>query len=133
MVATDKLNSFAEIVGIGRPSRIKNYQICKKHILQNSILVGDMDTSIVYTANELHLKREIYKSNTYDSFNALKPIDQLCNRLKFFLNKHRGFKKEVLQDYLNLFIFIDTNLVKLTLFDTTKKLLMLLLRPKKRD
>lgn len=133
LVATDKFDSFAEIVGIGRPSRIKNYQICKKHIHPFSTIVGDMDTSIVYTANELHLTREMHKSKTYDSFSALKPIDQLCNRLKFFLNKHRGFKKDVLQDYLNLFIFMDTNLAKLTLYETTKKLLMLLFKPKDKN
>ena len=55
----------------------------------------------------MNLTRTMYKSNTELAYDKLEPVDQLCNRLKFFINKHRGFKKERLQDYINLFIFID--------------------------
>ena len=47
------------------------------------------------------------KSYTEEAFERLQPVDNVCNRFKFFINKHRGFKKELLQDYINLFIFID--------------------------
>lgn len=107
LVATDKENSFAEIVCNGRPQRIKNYNICLKHIMRESHIIGDEDNSLTYTAKNLDLTRTMYKSNTELAYEKLEPVDQLCNRLKFFLNKHRGFKKDLLQDYLNLFIFID--------------------------
>ncbi len=69
----------------------------------------------------MKLKREMYKSNTEEAYEKLEPIDQLCSRFKFFIDKHRGFKKEKLQDYINLFIFIDnekneeTNLSEITI------------------
>ena len=107
LVATDKTKSFAEVACNGRPQRLKNYNICKKNIQEGSQLIGDLDTSLTYTAKEMNLTRTMYKSNTELAYDKLEPVDQLCNRLKFFINKHRGFKKERLQDYINLFIFID--------------------------
>ena len=107
LVATDKTKSFAEVACNGRTQRLKNYNICKKHIKEGSQLIGDLDTSLTYTAKEMNLTRTMYKSNTELAYEKLEPVDQLCNRLKFFINKHRGFKKERLQDYINLFIFID--------------------------
>ena len=70
-------------------------------------MIGDEDTSIVYAANQMNLTRAMYKSNTETSYAKLEPIDQFCARLKFFIDKHRGFKKDLLHDYLNLFVFID--------------------------
>lgn len=107
LIATNKYRSFAKIVNHGRPLRTNNYEICKKHIKPNSLLIGDEDNSLTYAANLLNLRREMYKSNTEEAYEKLKPIDDLCGRLKLFLDKHRGFKKEILQDYLNLFMFIE--------------------------
>ena len=128
LVATDMEKSFAEIVGTGRPSRIKNYEICLKHIHKNSLMIGDEDTSLTYTANNLQLTRKQYKSNTEEAYKELEPVDQLCKRLKFFLDKHRGFEKEFLQDYINLFIYIDNERFNNPdLYITTKKTLKKLL------
>lgn len=107
LAATDEEMFFAEIVCHGRPQRKLNYQICKRHIQEGSQLIGDEDTSIVYAANQMNLTRAMYKSNTETSYAKLEPIDQFCARLKFFIDKHRGFKKDLLHDYLNLFVFID--------------------------
>ena len=96
LIATDKKKSFALIVNHGRPQRMKNYEICKKHIVPGSHLIGDEDTSLTYTANQMKLSREMYKSNTEEAYEHLEPIDQLCSRYKFFLGKHKGFKKEIL-------------------------------------
>lgn len=126
LLATNKVESFAEIVNKGRPTRIRNYEICKKHIVPKSLLIGDEDYSLTYAAKELNLKRILYKSNTELAYKKLKPVDQLCNRLKFFLNKHRGFKKDVLQDYINLFIFVDNHRKTKPLYETTQKLLKLI-------
>ena len=52
------------------------------------------------------------KAYTEEAFERLQPIDDVCNRFKFFINKHRGFKKDLLQDYINLFFFIDNEMRK---------------------
>ena len=127
LIATDKANSFAEIVCHGRPQRIPNYNICRKHLKTGSHLIGDEDSSLTYAANKMNLTRTMYKSNTEEAYRNLEPVDQLCARLKFFIDKHRGFKKELLQDYLNLFILIDNE--KKTdgdLYKVTIKLLKLM-------
>ena len=107
LMATDETQSIGQIVCHGRPQRKLVYDICKKHITNDSTLIGDIDTSLTYTSKLMELKRETYKSNTYEAYKKLEPIDQLCARFKFFIDKHRGFKKDVLQDYINLFIFIE--------------------------
>lgn len=33
------------------------------------------------------------KAYTEEAFEKLQPVDDVCNRFKFFINKHRGFKK----------------------------------------
>lgn len=133
LVATDKDKSFAEIVSHGRPPRLKNYQICIKHIQPESHLIGDEDTSLTYTAKEMNLTRTQIKSGTQEAFDTLEPVDQLCARLKFFIDKHRGFKKEVLQDYLNLFIYIDNETKsQKDLYKVTVKLLKMMFEYRKR-
>ncbi len=95
-------------------------------------MIGDEDTSLTLTANELNLNRVMVKSNTEEAYNELEPIDQLCNRLKFFLNKHRGFLKDELENYLNLFIFIENERNKNPdLYIMTKTLLKMLFSYKK--
>lgn len=132
LLATDKKNSFAEIEGKGRPHRDKNYSICQKHITEGSHLIGDEDTSMTYTVECMKLKRTMYKGGTETSYKELVPIDQLCNRFKFFINKHRGFKKDLLQDYINLFIFIDNeNNEENDLYKVTMKLLKMMFEYKK--
>ena len=127
LVGTDGMNSFAEIVCLGRPQRMKNYAICKKHILPHSHIIGDEDNSMTYTANNLNLERTQVKAYTQEAFDVLKPVDQLCGRLKFFLDKHRGFKKDVLQDFLNLFVYIDNETInEKDLYKVTVKLLKMM-------
>lgn len=134
LVATDENSSFAEIVCHGRPQRLKCHEICRRHIVEGTHLIGDEDNALTYTANQMSLIRTMIKSNTYEAYEKLKPVDQLCNRLKFFLNKHRGFKKDVLEDYLNLFIFIDNEKKnEKDLYIVTKKLIKMMAKHKKSD
>lgn len=132
LVATDTHKSFAEIVCHGRPQRAINYEICKRHIMNNAKVIGDQDTSLTYTSKNMNWDRTQVKSYTEESFKILKPIDELCGRLKFFLNKHRGFKKQLLQDYLNLFIFVDNEMHKeYNLYKVTMKLMKLIIEESK--
>ena len=75
----------------------------------------------------MDLKRIMYKSNTYEAYENLEAIDQLCARFKFFIDKHRGFKKRFLVDYINLFIFIDNEKkIEKDLYKITLKLLKMM-------
>lgn len=134
LMATDGRQSIGHIVCHGRPQRKLVYNICKRHLMKQSTIIGDIDTSLTYTANMMDLNRITYKSNTYEAYENLEAIDQLCARFKFFIDKHRGFKKDVLQDYINLFIFID-NEKKLEndLYKITMKLLIMMFNYIKSD
>lgn len=90
---TDNTCSFAEVVNHGRPKRIKNYEICKRHINPGSLIIGDEDTSLTYTANELNLRRKMYKSGTKEVYKNLEPVDKLCSRLNFFSINIEDLKK----------------------------------------
>ena len=127
LAATDETKSFAEIVTHGRPNREINYSICKKHIKNNSYVIGDEDNSLTYTSKLMNWNRTQIKAYTEEAFSTLKPIDDWCNRFKFFINKHRGFKKNVLQDYINLFVYIDNEMFSCNdIYKVTIKLLKLM-------
>lgn len=127
LLATDEDKSIGYIVCHGRPQRKRIYNICKDHLIKQSTVIGDIDNSITYTAEKMELKRIMYKSNTYEAYENLEPIDQLCARFKFFIDKHRGFKKKFLADYINLFIFIDNEKkIEKDLYKTTLKLLKMM-------
>ena len=128
LIGTDGQKSFAEVGGRGRPMKSKNLEIGRRHILPKSVMIGDEDKSVVLLAKELDLKRRVYKSNTIEAYRELREVDELCGRLKFFLDKHRGFKKDLLQNYLNLFIFIENEKKSdENLYKTTAKLLRYLI------
>ena len=96
--------------------------------MPGSRLIGDEDTSLTYTASKMNLSREMYKSNTEEAYEHLEPIDQLCSQYKFFLGKHKGFKKDFLQDYTNLFIFMESEKNKTEdLFEITIKLMEMMI------
>ena len=107
---------------------MKNYEIRKQHIMFGNHYRVDEDTSLTYTASQMNLSREMYKSNTEEAYEHLEPIDQLCSRYKFFLGKHKGFKKDLLQDYTNLFIFMENEKNKTEdLFEITIKLMEMMI------
>lgn len=107
LVATDGKRGFLEVCGAGRPRRAKNLEICRRHIAPGTTIVGDIDTSMQLAAETLGLRRIMYKSNTYEAYENLEPVDLVCDRFKLFVRKHRGFDKSNLQDWCNLFAFID--------------------------
>lgn len=43
-----------------------------------------------------------------DKENPLRPINHQCDLIRQFLNSHSGFDREDLQDYLNLYCFINS-------------------------
>ena len=124
LVATDDHRAIAKILNEGRPQRLNVFKQFSAHIKEGAHLIGDEDNALAYTAKKLSLTRTMYKSNTKEAYDNLEPVDQLCDRIKFFIGKHRGFKKDLLQDYLNLAIFIDNEKSEdKDLYTVTEKLL----------
>lgn len=68
------------------------YNICKKHLVENITVIGDIDTSLTFAAKEMKLHRITYKNNTYEAYEVLAPVNQLCARFKFFIDNEQ--KKE---------------------------------------
>jgi transposase-like protein len=134
LLATNGKRSFAKIIGHGRPARLKNYEICLTHIKRGSLIIGDEDKSLTYAAKKLDLNRTTFKANTQEAYDNLKPIDELCKYFKFFIDKHRGFKKEALQDYINLFIFLHNEKINdAEPYKIAEKLLKMLFAYQKTD
>ena len=104
MIATDNRKSFALIVNYGRPKRMNNYEIHKKHIMPGILLLDEENISLTYTTTQMGLIGEAYKSNSEEAYEHLEPIYLLYNRYESFLEKNKGFKKFILQDYINMFM-----------------------------
>lgn len=134
LTITDGRRCCAFVCGTGRPRKLKNLELCRKHVAPGSTLVGDIDTSMNLAANELGLKREMYKSNTYEAYEKLEPIDGVCDRFKLFIRKHRGFSKKSLQKWCNLFVFTENEKSSNPdIFVASEKLIkMIILTAKKR-
>ena len=65
--------------------------------MNNAKVIGDQDTSLTYTSKNMNWNRTQVKNYNEEYFKILKPIDELCGRLKFFLNKYREtLKKQLL-------------------------------------
>lgn len=88
----------------GRPERMNNYEIHKKHIMPGILLLDEENISLTYTTTQMGLIGEAYKSNSEEAYEHLEPIYLLYNRYESFLEKNKGFKKYILQDYINMFM-----------------------------
>lgn len=93
---------------------MNNYEIRKKHIIPG-ILLDEENTSLTYTATQMGLTGEAYKSNAEEAYEHLEPIYLLCNRYESFLKKNKGFKKYIPQDYINMFMENEKTRLKIYL------------------
>lgn len=135
LFGTNNKGCFAKIINHGFPRKDKNLEICKAHIKPRSLIIGDEDNSLTLAAKELNLNRIMYKSNTLEAYDNLEPIDNLIGDFKFFIDKHRGFTKKFLQDYINLFIYLKNMKAKSysSHYIATELLKMMIKYEKKQD
>ena len=116
-VATDKKNSVMFVEGKGKQSQRKTMETFGGHIERGSHLYHDGDNSHRRLVQELSLKSTVYPSKTLkglpDNENPLNPVNRVHAVLKNFLNSHRGFKRDDMQNYLNLFAFVSNPPVEL--------------------
>jgi hypothetical protein len=96
--------------GTGKPSQKKTYETFKEHIAPNSTLVQDKEPAHKKLVTKLALNSISYASKDLkemlDEDNPLYPVNRAHAILKMFLNAHSGFKREQMQDYLNLFSLV---------------------------
>ena len=92
------------------PSFKKTYEAFIGHIEAGSDLIHDKERAHRILIEPLNLNSFAYDSveckKLPEKDNPLQPINDQCNLLKQFLNSHRGFSRDYLQDYLNLYAFI---------------------------
>jgi transposase-like protein len=112
-VATDKKNSVMFVEGKGKQSQKKTLETFRKHIESGSQLFHDDDNSHCRLVEELSLVSTVYPSKTLtglpDNENPLNPVNRVHAILKNFLNSHSGFKRDDMQNYLNLFAFVTNS------------------------
>ena len=108
----DGTNIIAVSEGLGKTSTNKTKKAFINHIEKGSTLIHDEEKSHNALINELNLKSIAYNSEELkeleDKDNPLRKINHQCDLLKQFLNAHSGFDRDDLQDYLNLYCFINS-------------------------
>lgn len=112
-IGCDKNNVFAKVECFGKTTSDITKDTFINHIESGSKLIHDDEKSHKKLVKELKLIDESYKS-TYlkhldDKENPLRPINHHCDLLRQFLNTHSGFDRDDLQDYLNLYCFMNSN------------------------
>ena len=112
-VGYDGKNIIALVEGTGKPSSAKTKETFGKHIDYRSRLIHDDEKSHRELVKDLALEEERYNSfllkKLDDKENPLRPINHQCDLIRQFLNTHSGFNREDLQDYLNLYCFMNSN------------------------
>jgi transposase-like protein len=109
-VATNKKQSVLILEGNGKPSQKKTLAAFENHIESGSTLIHDDDNSHLRLIKKLSLTSEVHPSRSLkglpDNENPMNPVNRVHAILKNFLNSHSGFKREDIQNYLNLFAFV---------------------------
>lgn len=110
-VATDGRRVLCVLEGLGKTSRKKTLDAFATHIAPKSKLIHDKEKSHDALVSALGLESEEHSSKELkglpDKENPLNEINRVCNLLQKFLNAHSGFNRSKMQDYLNLFCFIE--------------------------
>ena len=93
-----------------KPSDRSTWNTLGSHIKPGSHLIHDGERSHGVLIRRLNLTEEVYKtkdtSNLRDEDNPLDPINKIHAISKRFMKSHGGYKREDLQDWMNLIWFI---------------------------
>lgn len=105
-------NIIAIVEGLGKTSTDLTWNTFATHIKEGSKIIHDDEKSHRKLVKDLKLDDENYSShylkNLTDKENPLRPINHQCDLIRQFLNTHSGFDREDLQDYLNLYCFMNS-------------------------
>lgn len=108
--ALTRKEAYLQTFGFNRGSIAGIEKCILPHIEKGSKLIDDAALIHQVLVDKLNLKREVHPSSKTeglpDSDNPLYPINHMHFYLKMFLEEHNSYKREDLQDWLNLFAFI---------------------------
>lgn len=97
--------------GVSKLDEIASLKAYVYHIKPRSHLIHDREKAHNILIEKLNLMSTAYDPADYkdlpDDKNPLNPINQVHRILKLFMDAHGGYKREYLQDWLNLFWFIS--------------------------
>ena len=106
LVATDLKHILAFELGLGKPNGEKIAAIMDERIEPRSTLFCDEDNSFNQLSQEQKLKVFSYNSKYLktldDNSNPIQPVNDAILLISDFLSSHKGFKRNELQDYLNV-------------------------------
>jgi len=109
-IGCDENNIYCQIEKMGKPSTDSTMITFIDHIKKRSKLIHDAEKSHNGLVQELKLQSTVYHSKDLkgipDEDNPLDPINKACNRVKSFLNSHKGFNRDHLQGLIDLYVFI---------------------------
>lgn len=112
-IGYDGTNIIAIVEGLGKTSTEKTKLAFDSHIEISSKIIHDDEKSHRKLVKELKLIDESYNSlwlkTKKDKDNPLRPINHQCDLIRQFLNTHSGFDREDLQNYLNLYCFMNSD------------------------
>lgn len=112
-IGYDGNNIIAIVEGLGKTSTDLTWNTFSTHIKEGSKIIHDDEKSHKKLIRELQLVNEQYNSlylkKLSDKDNPLRPINHQCDLIRQFLNMHSGFDRKNLQDYLNLYCFMNSN------------------------
>ena len=112
-IGYDGTNIIANVEGLGKTSKEKTEVAFKSHIQPNSVLIHDDEKAHRNLVKELNLIDKSYNSlwlkTKKDKDNPLRPINHQCDLIRQFLNTHSGFDRDDLQNYLNLYCFMNSD------------------------
>lgn len=110
-IGFDGTQVYARVEGFGKTSQKKTLDTFRDHIAIGSKIIHDKEKSHKVLIKEYGFEECVYNANEIKKLgkldNPLEDINQKCNLLKMFLNAHSGFDRDDLQNYLNLFCFIQ--------------------------
>lgn len=110
-VGYDGNHIIAIVEGLGKTSKDKTKITFGDHIESNSKIIHDDERAHGILIKKLNLINESYNSlwlkTKKDEDNPLRPINHQCDLIRQFLNTHSGFERDDLQNYLNLYCFIN--------------------------
>lgn len=111
-IGYDGDNIIALVEGLGKTSTDLTWNTFSKHLEKGSHLIHDDEKAHRKLVKELELIDESYNSiylkTKEDKDNPLRPINHQCDLIRQFLNTHSGFDRKDLQDYLNLYCFMNS-------------------------
>lgn len=112
-IGYDGTRVIAIVEGLGKTSTDLTWNTFSTHIKEGSRIIHDDEKSHRKLVKELKLVNQSYSSSYLktkkDKDNPLRPINHQCDLLRQFLNTHSGFDRVDLQDYLNLYCFMNSD------------------------